>query len=172
MATKRQKEKKKKDRERVAHARVVKRREALRTQRKQAEAEERQRQEVEYMANGKPRPFIRDEEKAAEREAAKAKAVADQLKKNLEILEALEKEYEQEQESRAEVNQKLESEGYMSIKEKMDALHQKALEMTGKAELLAEAQADYDAQQKDEEIVVVQNELDKSFTTTRLPENF
>lgn len=158
MATKRQKEKKKKERERVAHARVVKRREQLRAERKQAEAEERQRQEVEYMAHGKPQPFIRDEEKAAEREAAKARAVAEQLRKNLEILEALEKEYEQEQQVRVEVNQKLESEGYMSIKEKMDALHQKALEMTGKAEALAEAQAEYDAQQNDEEIVVVQEE--------------
>jgi len=148
MATKKQKEKKKKDRERLAHARVVKRREILRSQRKLAEEEERKRQEIEYMSHGKPQPIIVDKEKAAEREAMKARAASDQLKKNLDILEALEQEYEKEQQVRNEVNQKLESEGYMSIKQKMDALHQKALEMTGKAESLAEAQEEYVAQQK------------------------
>lgn len=150
MATKRQKEKKKKMREREAHARVVERREKLRAERKQAVEEEFQRQEIEYMSHGKLKPFIRNAEKAAEREAVKANVVVEQLKNNLKILEALETEYEQEQKVRVEVNQKLESEGYMSIKEKMDALHQKALEMTGKAEALAEAQVEYDAKLKDE----------------------
>lgn len=172
MATKKQKEKKKKDRERLAHARVVQRRDVLRAQRKLSEEEERKRQEIEYMTHGKPQPIIVDEEKAAEREAAKARAVTDQLKKNLEILEALEQEYEQEQQVRVEVNEKLESEGYMSIKQKMDALHQKALEMTGKAELLAEAQEEYVAQQKEEEIEVVQDELDPKTFKTEITKEF
>lgn len=154
MATKRQQEKKKKDRERLAHTRVVKRREALRSERKLAEKEERQRQEIEYMSQGKLQPIVVDEKKAAEREAEKVRSVSEQLKKNLEILEALEQEYEQEQQVRVEVNQKLESEGFMSVKQKMDALHQKALEMTGKAEILAEAQEEYVAHHYEEEIVI------------------
>ena len=150
MSNQKQKEKKKKNHERASRAKVLQRREELRVEKKLAYEEERKRQEIEFAAYGKQQPIIVDEKKAAERDAMKSAAVAEQLKKNLEILEALEQEYDQEHQRRTEVNQKLESEGYISIKDKMDALHQKALEMTGKAEELAEAREKY----TEEEIVV------------------
>lgn len=152
MVNKKQQEKKRKERERTSYAKVMKRRESLRAERKLAKEEDRQRQQIEEMSHGKSQPIIADEQKAAERDAAKSAAVAEQLRKNLEILEALEKEYDEEQQRRVDVNQQLESEGYVSIKEKMDALHKKALEMTGKATELAEAQKEFAEQQ--EEIVV------------------
>lgn len=158
MATKKQQEKKKKAREREVHAKLLRRREAARAERKLAEEEERQRQIVEEFAQGKSQPIISDKSKEAQRDAAKARAVSDQLKKNLEMLEALEREHELEQRRRAELNKELEQEGFKSIKEKMDALHQKALEMTGNAEALAEAQEEYAAQQKEKENVVVEIE--------------
>lgn len=171
MTTKKQKEKKKKDREKESHAKVIRRREFMRAQRKLAQEEERVRKEIDNLSNGKLKPIIVDEKAAEERDAAKTRAISEQLKKNLEILEALEQEYEQEQNSKIEVNQKLESEGYMSIKQKMDALHQKALEMTGKAELLSEAQKEYDAQQNEEEIVIdpstLKTEITRDFLTPK-----
>jgi hypothetical protein len=159
MATQKQKEKKKKERERIAHARVVRRREALRAQRKAQLEEERKQQEAHDIVHGKPQPIIKDPAVLAQRAAAQAKAVSEKLKRNLEVLEALEKEYEAEQAARAEINTKLEAEGHKTMREKMDALHQKALAMTGKAEELAQAAEEY-AAQHNEEIVVEPNKCE------------
>ena len=57
----------------------------------------------------------------------------------MEILRNLEQEYEREQASRKEINDRLESEGYMTMKDKMDALHEKALKMQRVADDLEEA---------------------------------
>lgn len=154
MASQKQKEKKKKERERIAHQRVLRRREALRAQRKLQYEEELKHQEAHDIVNGKPQPILKDPAAIARRAAAQAKAVSDKLKKNLEVLEALEKEYEAEQAARAEMNTKLEAEGHKTMREKMDALHQKALAMTGKAEELAQATAEYAEQHNEEEFVV------------------
>jgi lipoate-protein ligase A len=54
-------------------------------------------------------------------------------------LKNLEQEYENEQSNRKNINDKLESEGYKTMKEKMDALHEKALSMEKVANDLAEA---------------------------------
>lgn len=153
MATQKQKEKKKKEREKIAKERVLRRREALRKERKVRLEEERRQQEAYEIVHGKQMPIISDPVKLAEREAARAKAVHEKLKHNLELLEALEQEYEAEQAARVEMNEKLEQEGHKTMREKMDALHKKALELTGKAEALANAEAEYAAQQN-EEIVV------------------
>ena len=64
---------------------------------------------------------------------------SEKLKKNLEILRELEQQYEQEQAVRKNLNDKLESEGYLTMKEKMDALHEKALKTQKVADDLAEA---------------------------------
>ena len=155
MATQKQKEKKKKDRERESKAKVFARREKLRAERKLYEEGQRREAEAHDIVHGRQMPIINDPEVAAKREAFRAAAVVDKLKNNLEVLEALEREYEAEQAARAEVNEKLESEGHKTMREKMDALHKKALEMTGKAEALAQATEEYDAQHiEDEEIVV------------------
>jgi len=146
MANQKQKEKKKKNRERIAKVRVMYRREVLRKERKVEKEEQRKFEEAQTIMHGKLMPVISDPALLAQREAAHAKAVSDKLKQNLQILEALEQEYEAEQATRAAMNDKLESEGHKTMREKMDALHQKALHMTGKAEALAQAEEDYAAQ--------------------------
>jgi len=157
MATQKQKEKKKKERERIAKARVLVRREALRKERKIEKEEQRKFEESQVIMHGKTMPIIKNPAALAQREAAHARAVSDKLKKNLEILEALESEYEAEQAARAEMNDKLESEGHKTMREKMDALHQKALAMTGKAEALAQAEEEYAAQHNVNELAGHQN---------------
>jgi hypothetical protein len=157
MATQKQKEKKKKDHERVAKARVLVRREALRKERKAEKEEHRKFEEVQEIMHGKILPIINNPAIVAQREAVHARAVSDKLKQNLEILEALEREYEAEQFARVEMNDKLESEGHKTMREKMDALHQKALAMTGKAEALAQAEEEYAAQHSGKECVGHQN---------------
>ena len=154
MTTQKQKEKKKKDRERAAKAKVLVQREKLRADRKLYKEEQRREAEAHDIVHGKQMPIVNDPEALAQRESSHAKAVAEKLRNNLQILEALEQEYEAEQAARAETNSKLEAEGHKTMREKMDALHKKALEMTGKAEALAEATEEYAAQHEDEEIVV------------------
>lgn len=61
----------------------------------------------------------KDQEKAAE---IKAK-----LEHNLAILRELEKEYQAEQRAKLDVNQKLEAEGHLDFKSKLDALQQQTL---------------------------------------------
>lgn len=139
MATKKQQEQKKKQRERESYQKVLRRREGMRLSRKLAENEELQRQEIELLAHGKLKPIIRDPIQAAEINAIRDQTITEKLKRNLEILEALEQEYDEENARRTAVNEKLEAEGFISMREKMDALHQKALEITGKSEELAAA---------------------------------
>ena len=154
MATQKQKEKKKKDREKLAKSKVLLRREALRKERKLAADEQVKERVAHEIVHGKPMPIIKNPAALAQREAMKTRTVSDKLKKNLEILEALEREYEAEQAARTEINTKLESEGHKTMREKMDALHKKALVLTGKAEALAEATEEYVAHHNEEEIVV------------------
>lgn len=165
MATQKRKEKKKKNHERVAKARVLVRRESLRKERKAIQLEQRKEEEAKIIIHGKSTPIINDPEAVAQREASRARAVSEKLKQNLGILEALEKEYEAEQAARAEMNDKLETEGHRTMREKMDALHQKALVMTGKAEALAEAEEEYAAQHKNnsvEEEIILDNIVPKT----------
>ena len=162
MVNQKQKEKKKKEHERVAKARVISRRTSLRKYRKLGEEQQIKEKEAQDIMQGRPTPFIKDPVKQAERDSARARVVSDKLQQNLKILEALESEYEAEQSTRAEMNQNLESEGHNTMREKMDALHKKALEVTGKAALLAEAEKEYALQENksigqqsiEEEIVV------------------
>lgn len=157
MANQKQKDKKKKERERLVKARVLVRRETLRKERKKEKEDQQRFEEAQAIMHGKPMPIIKNPEVAAQREAVRAQAVSDRLKQNLEILEALEREYEAEQAARAEMNDKLESEGHKTMREKMDALHQKALVMTGKAQALANAQEEYAAQHSENESAGHQN---------------
>lgn len=147
MSIQKQKEKKKKEREKIAKAKVAHRREQLRSQRRLEKQEMLMEKEAHEIVHGKSMPIIKDPNVLAQMEALKAEEVAAQLKKNLAILEALEAEYEAEQAARMEMNDKLESEGHKTMKEKMDALHEKALALTNKAQLLADAKKDYAEQQ-------------------------
>jgi hypothetical protein len=147
MGTKKIKERKKKKRAEVAKTRVLKQREELRQERKATRLQERMEREADLIVHGRPKPIINDPYRVAESEAARAKKVKQQLDHNLAILEALEREYDQEQARRSELNSQLEEEGHCTIREKMDALHQKALEITGKAEELAIATEEYAKEQ-------------------------
>lgn len=150
--------KKRKNREKVAKEKILSRRNALRLERKKRNQEKAAEYEANMIVHGKPKPIINDPEKMAEWEARQTKYVSEKLKKNLEILKALEQEYDQEQARRAEMNQKLESEGHKTMREKMDALHQKALALTGKGELLAKATEEYAAQPTEEMTKVEESE--------------
>lgn len=127
MASQKQKFDKKKAREKAVRQKVLRRREAIRADAKLKRAEE-ERLELEYeLSHGKREPILSDPVKIAEREARKAAMVEERLKKNLQILEALEAEYNQEQAGREEVNKVLENEGHKSLKDKMQALYAKTL---------------------------------------------
>jgi|FreactcultureFD7_1027221.scaffolds.fasta_scaffold00710_17 hypothetical protein len=148
MTTKRQKEQKKKDRERLNKTKALARQESARNENKKMIEERAREKEAYEMANGKPKPIFNNPKQEAEFDAIRARIVSDKIKKNLEVLQALEAEYEAEQRVRNEVNEKLESEGHMTMREKMDALHEKALKITDKADALAEAHEEYALQQK------------------------
>lgn len=118
------KEKKKKAREKAAHLKVVKRREELRLERK----EENRKLMMERSLEPVTKPIVGSLKQVKEQEEIRKKEIKDQIEKNFKILEALEAEYDQEQAARKAVHKNLEEEGHKNIKDKMDALHQKALE--------------------------------------------
>jgi hypothetical protein len=128
MASQQKKQQKKKDREKAIKAKNLIQREKARKERKMAFEQQKQEKELNEMIYGKKKPILNSPEAAIERDEAQSKIVVEKLKRNLEILEALEKEYDAEQENREKLNQELELEGHLTIKEKMDALHQKALD--------------------------------------------
>lgn len=119
--SKKQKEKKKKARELVAKKRVLARRVKLRKQvsedRKLAKLDKKFREKIE--------PIIKDPEKRKAMQEMKKSDLLKKLEKNAEILKALEDQYNQEINYKNEINDKLESEGHHTIKEKLDALDKK-----------------------------------------------
>lgn len=147
MSTKKQKERKKKNREKIAKHRVLKRRESLRRERKQALEEQSKQKIAEDEVYGKLKPYTKKGslvvELTEEEKKQKVKEIESKIEHNLKILEALEEEYDQEQAKKNKINEDLENEGYFTIKEKMDALHEKALELEGKKEEYDSAQKEY-----------------------------
>lgn len=120
---------KKKEREKKVKEKMAVRRETIRKVRAEQRSEEL-RMELEHeMKYGKPEPILNDPEAVARRELKKRANVEERLKRNLSILEALEAEYDQEQEVRTKVNEKLEAEGHTTIKDKLNAMHKKAKEI-------------------------------------------
>lgn len=164
MTSKKQKETKKKNREKIAKDRVLRRRETLRKQRKQAMEEKVDELKAEENAFGKPKPFIKNDASALNQviktsKAACSEEIAAKLEHNLKILEALEEEHDRESDTRKEINRKLENEGHKTIKEKMDALHQKALELEGIAGQMETAQKEFDSQNNESIIDAVTTEV-------------
>jgi hypothetical protein len=154
MTSKKQKERKKKNRENIAKERVLKRRQTLQKQRKQAFEEQLKQKQAEHSVFGKQMPFFKNNANVLNKMVTEERKneIKEKIERNLQILEALEQEYDQENSQRKQINEKLESEGHMTMKEKMDALHKKALQIEGKAEELEQAQKDYETQ-KDEIVV-------------------
>ena len=122
MSKQQKKMQKKKERERESRKKVLHRREVMRETKKAEQAKEDQ-MEAEYLKQQqdglKPMPIIND---PAKRDAA----IKARLERNLKILEALEQEYQKEQAQRKEVNAKLEGEGAMTLKEKIEYLNKMA----------------------------------------------
>ena len=134
MSIQKRKERKKKLRKEISKTRVLKRRTAIREKRQIEQAERMKEAEMQELMHGKIKPIITNPEKLALIEEARQRKAMEKLEQNLKVLEALEQEYESEQVMRRNINETLENEGHATLKEKMDALHEKALEATGKTE--------------------------------------
>ena len=76
--------------------------------------------------HGKARPFINDPTLREAQQKQREVEVKAKLQRNIEILQALEAQFEAEQAQRTECNEKLEAEGCTTIREKMDSLAEKA----------------------------------------------
>lgn len=118
--TKKQKDKKKKNREEIAKKRVLARRNNLRKNL----SEKRKLDKLDKKFREKIKPIM-NESKSKEIEDIKNKNIIAKLENNMKVLEALEKEYQEEIDHKKEVNDLLEAEGHVSIKQKMDALEEK-----------------------------------------------
>lgn len=128
------KQKKKIDRQKRVKYKLQKIRENIRLERKKFLEEEKAKLATEQLVNGKKKPIINDYQKIQKAVKIKEEEAKEQLEKNLQILQALEEEYDKEQNARNELNKKLESEGHFTLKEKLDALHKKNLENSGEVE--------------------------------------
>jgi hypothetical protein len=123
MATKRQQERKKKNKERKAKARVEARRHKLNSARR----EELQASKLERKFRERPNPIVKDPEAKKRAEEAASASRLKKLENNARILKALEEEYERDNERKKAINEQLEAEGHHTLKEKVEALEQKAM---------------------------------------------
>lgn len=135
MATKRQLERKKKAREAKGKARVVARRlkiqEALRVERRSSTLEKKFREKI--------APIVKSPEKKASMAEVEKKRISDRLQHNMEILKALEDEYERDMAKKQEINERLEAEGHLTLKDKMNALEAAARKSDGESSSEAHA---------------------------------
>lgn len=158
MTSKKQKERKKKNREKVAKERVLRRRTAIRAMRK----EDANKARLERELSPKAQPIVSDPFLKEMQEKTRVDTVKAQIEKNLQLLQALEEEYDREQAARKEINENLEAEGHLTIKEKLDALEQKALEKAGKVDEFVD---DISAMSDEEEEAMRKANIDKSMKT-------
>lgn len=124
MATKKQLEKKKKARESKAKARV----EAARHKAMLLKKDERRQTKLNNKFREKLVPFVKDPEKRKAFEENEANKSREKLERNMQILKALEEEYEKEKDAKRALNDKLEAEGHTTLKDKLSALEKKARE--------------------------------------------
>lgn len=137
MANQRQQMKKKKKREAIAKARVLKRREDLR---KPLQEENQWRRKIKRI-NKLQRELGDWSEWSHEALLGLNDSTLSQLERNAQILKALEQEYEVENNKKRELNQQLEDDGLFTLEDKMNHLHQQLIEeqkaeagVTGSAE--------------------------------------
>lgn len=122
MATKKQKERKKKARELKGEARVAARRHKMSLIKK----EERRSVVLNAKFREKINPIVKNPEAKKRMEEVESKKALQRLEKNAQILKALEEEYLNDKERKRQLNDHLESEGHHTLKEKLDALEGKA----------------------------------------------
>lgn len=122
MGTKRQTEKKKNSRIKKGRSRTMskrhKLREIMRDERKSALLEKKFRSKISPIANNPERKAIMDQ--------VEKNKTMEKLKRNAEILKALEDEYESQMEFRRTFNESLESDGHETLKDKFSALEKSA----------------------------------------------
>jgi len=116
--------KKRKEREKKSHAKVLLRREAIRKERKEIARQNL----LEKSLSPKKTPIVNNRELQLEQEEKKIEKIKEQLLKNQEILKALEEQYNQEQDARKQINENLESEGNMSLQDKLSAMHKSVID--------------------------------------------
>lgn len=125
MGIKKQRERKKKQRELKGRARVLARRnklrEDMRNERRSASLDRKFREKI--------KPIIKDPEKRAALEEAEKSKVLERLQRNAEILKALEEQYQSDMEAKKSINESLEAEGHVDLKDKFNALESKAREI-------------------------------------------
>jgi hypothetical protein len=125
---------KKKDHERKAKVKVLKKNEVLRKEKKKEKQQIILEIQRDKLVNGKLKPFRKNAEIKEMIDQNKSKTINDQLDHNMKLLEALEQEHQEEQNRRKKLNESLESQGLNDIQDKLDALHMKALEEAGNKE--------------------------------------
>ena len=116
--------KKRKEREKKSHAKVLLRREAIRKERRELVRQNL----LEKSLSPKKTPIVNNRELQLDQEAKKTEKIKEQLLKNQEILKALEEQYNQEQDIRKQINENLESEGNMSLQDKLSAMHKSVID--------------------------------------------
>ena len=116
--------KKRKDREKKSHAKVLLRREAIRKERKEIVRQNL----LEKSLSPKKTPIVNNRELQLEQEEKKIEKIKEQLLKNQEILKVLEEQYNQEQDARNQMNENLESEGNISLQDKLSAMHKSVID--------------------------------------------
>lgn len=116
--------KKRKDREKKSHAKVLLRREAIRKERKEIVRQNL----LEKSLSPKKTPIVNNRELQLEQEEKKIEKIKEQLLKNQEILKVLEEQYNQEQDARNQINENLESEGNISLQDKLSAMHKSVID--------------------------------------------
>lgn len=116
--SKKQQERKKQKRKEIAKKRVLARRNKLRRDSSQnikaARLDRKFRKKID--------PIIKDDAKRKIMEEIKNEKILSKLEKNAEILKMLENEYVTEIEQKKQINDQLESEGHLSLKDKLNAL--------------------------------------------------
>lgn len=111
--------KKRKDRKKLAHERVLRRRDAIRAERRQ----ETKMQRLEKSVSPKPKPIVNEKT-----EQERQEHIRKQLLKNQELLKALESAYDKEVEDRKRVHSDLESQGHATLQDKLAAMQKQAVD--------------------------------------------
>ncbi len=140
MTTDRQKMQKKKARQKIVRAKLQNRRKVVRS------IEKEKRDEIRAQKKFKKDQLVMEklEEKMEGLYSKLPPETRAQLERNVEILKALEEEYDQEISKKQALNQELEVQGNLTPEEKMNALHKKAVEQTATVEVIKAAKTEDD----------------------------
>jgi hypothetical protein len=125
LANKKLQDRKKKKKERETKTKLQRRRLAEQREKKK----EKQINKIVKLTEPKLKPITREAVAVN-----KDEQIMQKLSHNMEILQALEDEYNKEMEAKKVLNEKLEDEGCVTIKEKFDSLEQKAIKKLSEKE--------------------------------------